>query len=263
MAVIWGLDLNEMQWGKFRGSYMFNQEYHLRRTKMIVYQLAMILTVVSESVGTAALSDYVDQQDGISTRSGATAMVQNNDIIGVMSYNIFIGIAVATIFGSGFFFDLFWPERQESRAVKTAWKISSVVISFMALADAIAITVVVATHRAYITGVSPSEAEYWFAANGKPNPIYRGNAYCVASAVILWPGVVASFASTYIMWKSLAHNDRYGPKSSSNTKGEDLEMDRTSASFDGHAHGDTQTTSLTNEQKKTAALTTPAVPITT
>jgi hypothetical protein len=56
MPVIWGLNLKEMQWGKFKGSYMFNQVYHLRRTKMIVYQIAMILCVVSESVGTAALS---------------------------------------------------------------------------------------------------------------------------------------------------------------------------------------------------------------
>jgi hypothetical protein len=56
MAVIWGLDLREMQWGKFKGSYMFNQDYYLRRTKMIIYQIAMILCVVSESVGTAALS---------------------------------------------------------------------------------------------------------------------------------------------------------------------------------------------------------------
>lgn len=56
MAVIWGLDLHEMQWSKFRSSYMFNRIYHLRRCKMIVYQLAMILCVCSESVGTAALS---------------------------------------------------------------------------------------------------------------------------------------------------------------------------------------------------------------
>lgn len=56
MAVIWGLDLKEMQWGKFKNSYMWNNEYHLRRTKFIVYQLAMIFCVVSESLGTAALS---------------------------------------------------------------------------------------------------------------------------------------------------------------------------------------------------------------
>ena len=56
MVVIWGLDLREMQWSKFKSSYMFNTTYHLRRSKMIVYQIAMILCVCSESVGTAALS---------------------------------------------------------------------------------------------------------------------------------------------------------------------------------------------------------------
>lgn len=57
--VIWGLDLKEMQWGKFKGSYMFNKIYHLRRTKMIVYQMAMIFMVVSESIGTDALSGTI------------------------------------------------------------------------------------------------------------------------------------------------------------------------------------------------------------
>lgn len=56
MAVIWGLDLNEMQWRKFKGSYMWSNQYHLRRSKFIVYQLAMILCVVSESLGTDVLS---------------------------------------------------------------------------------------------------------------------------------------------------------------------------------------------------------------
>jgi hypothetical protein len=87
------------------------------------------------------LPDYVDQQGGIYLRSQGRANVHNNDIVGIFSYNIFVGIAVATIFGSGFFFDLFWPERHETPAVKMAWKISSVVVSFMAFADAIALTV--------------------------------------------------------------------------------------------------------------------------
>ena len=86
-------------------------------------------------------TDYVDQQDGITTRSHTQAHVHNDDFVGIASYNIFVGIAVATIFGSGFFFDLFWPERRESKSVRLAWKICSVVVSFMALADAIALTV--------------------------------------------------------------------------------------------------------------------------
>ncbi|CZT40771.1 uncharacterized protein RSE6_00422 [Rhynchosporium secalis] len=212
MAIIWGLDLREIQWRKFKGSHMFSPIYHLQKTKMIVYQIAMILCVCSESVGTASLSDYVDQQDGISRRSGGRARIHNNDIVGIFSYNIFVGIAVATIFGSGFFFDLFWPERRESLSVKWAWKISSVVVSIMALADAVALTVIVATYSAHISGVSPEEAAVWFQSNPKPDRVYRHYSYNVGSVVLLWPGVVASFASTYIMWKSIQHNDIHGPK---------------------------------------------------
>jgi hypothetical protein len=83
----------------------------------------------------------VDQQDGITTRTGARVKVHNNDIVGIFSYNIFVGIAVATIFGSGFFFDLFWPQRKESTSVRIAWKICSLLVSVMALADALALTV--------------------------------------------------------------------------------------------------------------------------
>lgn len=54
--VIWGLDLKEIQWSKFKSSYMWNGDYHLRRTKFIVYQCALIFCVVSESLGTSALS---------------------------------------------------------------------------------------------------------------------------------------------------------------------------------------------------------------
>lgn len=240
--VIWGLDLKEIQWGRFKGSYMFNQVYHLRRTKMIVYQIAMIMCVISESVGTAALSDYVDQQDGIEIRHPG-AHVHNDDFIGIASYNIWVGIAVATIFGSGFFFDLFWPERTETRSVRLAWKISSVVVSFMAFADAIALTVIVATKKSYITGVTPELAHTLFSQNGPPNPVYRHNAECVASAVLLWPGMVASFASTYIMWKSHQHDDIYGPKAaaSRNTKSEeagsmDLPNSNTGSSTKGNVN---------------------------
>ena len=151
MTVIWGLDLREMQWAKFKSSYMFNTEYHLRRSKMIVYQIAMILCVCSESVGTAALSEYVDQQEFVAGQDHL-AVVYNDDFVGIMSYNIFVGVAVATIFGAAFFFDLFWPERHESPSVHLAWKICAVIMCVMGLADALAMTVIVATKSAYLSG---------------------------------------------------------------------------------------------------------------
>lgn len=52
-----------------------------------------------------------------------------------------MGIAVATVFGAGFFFDLFFPERTETRGVKLAWKISAVAVCIGTLADAIAMSV--------------------------------------------------------------------------------------------------------------------------
>lgn len=56
MTVLWGLDLHEIQWSKFQSSSIFSPDYHLRRTKMITYQLAMIFSICSEAVGTAALT---------------------------------------------------------------------------------------------------------------------------------------------------------------------------------------------------------------
>ncbi|RQM06300.1 hypothetical protein DH86_00001101, partial [Scytalidium sp. 3C] len=154
---------------------------------------------------------YVDQQTYVAELSGGRATVHNDDFIGIASYNIFVGIAVATIFGAAFFFDLFWPERYESTAVRLAWKICSLVVSIMALADVLALTVIVASHSAYITGVSATEAERLRTTISYPPYPYRKNPKCVASAVILWPGMIASFASTYLMWTSQIHDDSHGP----------------------------------------------------
>lgn len=100
MAVIWGLDLHDMQWSKFKSSYMFgNTDYHMRRTKFIIYQCAMIFLVVSESLGTAVLSDYIDQQSALEKRFPGIN-VYNDDYVGIASYNIFVGVFAAIVFGA-------------------------------------------------------------------------------------------------------------------------------------------------------------------
>jgi len=201
-----------MQWWKFKSSYMWNKDYHLRRTKFIVYQLAMICTVVSESLGTAALSDYVDQQDFVAKNSpGAT--VHNDNFVGMASYNIFVGIYVATIFGSAFFFDLFWPERKEAPGVKLAWRVCSIFACLLTLASALGLTVIVATKSAYVTGTDSATATRLLAEYGGSPLRYRDNGRAIASVVFEWPGMVATIASTWILWHSLQHIDAYGPKS--------------------------------------------------
>jgi len=185
--VVWGLDLAEIQWSKFKSSYMWNSDYHLRRTKFIVYQCALIFCVVSESLGTDVLSNYVDQQRYIQSRN-SQANQYNNDYVGIASYNIWCGVFTAFVFGAAFFFDLFWPERHENKSVRLAWKICGVLAVVFGLADAIAYTVIVALRSAYVTGVGQDEADRLVAgADGYPM-VYRLNPRAVASVVILWPG---------------------------------------------------------------------------
>ncbi|KAI1002445.1 hypothetical protein K3495_g5757 [Podosphaera aphanis] len=213
MVVVWGLDLREIQLSKLKSSYMFSHEYHLRRTKMVAYQSAMILCVCSESLGTRALSNYVDLRHNIFTRSNGQAVMHVRDIVTIMSCNILIGIAVATIFGSGFFFDLFWPERVESRGIKLTWRISSVAICIAALAVAVIMTIIVATRSASLSGIIPQDIGSYFEAYPNPNPVYRKNPYCLAAIIFLWLGVIASIFSSYAMHKTIVHNNKHGPKS--------------------------------------------------
>jgi len=208
MPVIWGLDLREIQLWKFKSSYMFNTEYYLRREKMIVYQIAMIFCVCSESVGTAALSEYVDQQDFVE-RMNNKALVYNDDFVGIASYNIFVGIYVATIFGSGFFFDLFWPERYESPSIRFAWKVCSILAVVFCLGAALGLTIIVATKHAYITGIGSELATELLKQSSKnPSLIYRHNAKAIASTVLLWIGLVGTVGSCFLMFKSHFHDDK-------------------------------------------------------
>jgi hypothetical protein len=221
MVVIWGLDLKEMQWAKFKSSYMWNNLYFQRRRRFGVYQLAMILCVVSESLGTDALSskpkffniyipfspnrvqrccqipidhyvtntvaDYTDQQAHVEQDSGKLVSIRNNDIVGSFSYNIFVGVYVATIFGAAFFFDLFWPERKEIPSVQLAWKICSVLTVCFALSSAILLTVVLTTHRAALTDALLGDD-----IKLSPPLLYKKNGEAIASLVLIWLGWLAT-----------------------------------------------------------------------
>ncbi|KAF2725019.1 hypothetical protein K431DRAFT_216727 [Polychaeton citri CBS 116435] len=194
--IIWGLDLAEIQWSKFANSNMWNNKYHLRRTKFIVYQLAMIFCVVSESLGTAALSNYLDAQNFV-WRHNNRAVVHNNNYIGAASYNIFAGVFNAFIFGAAFFFDLFWPERYESKNVRIAWKVCAVLATVFVCASAFTLTIITATQEAYISGV-PAEVgrqinEQFHKAGGAPLK-YRNCGRALAAVVFIWPGFVCTFA---------------------------------------------------------------------
>lgn len=199
MAVIWGLDLHDMQWSKFKSSYMFkNRDFHLRRTKFVAYQCAMILCVVSESLGTAVLSDYVDQQSYLQRRFPDLNLF-NDDYVGIASYNIFIGVMIATVFGAAFFFDLFFPLRYEPAWVQWTWQGCAVFLCVAGLADALAYTVIVSLRGVVVTGnqdldrIQDTQLLRELAEESSKTPIfYKNSGRAVASVVLLWLGWVAT-----------------------------------------------------------------------
>ncbi|KAL9094752.1 MAG: hypothetical protein Q9165_003023 [Trypethelium subeluteriae] len=167
----------------------------------------MITTVVSESLGTDTLSDYVQQEDYLSHR-GYTEL--NNNFIGIASYNIFNGIYIATIFGGGFFFDLFWPARAESPSVRVAWKVCGILACFSCAATAIAMTYIVVTGHATIPAQVPPQVLAGL-PKSKDAPLrYRDSGRAMASAMLLWPGLLFTIASTILLWFANNHNEVYG-----------------------------------------------------
>ncbi|KXL42119.1 hypothetical protein M433DRAFT_72222 [Acidomyces richmondensis BFW] len=189
--IVFGLDLGQMQWSAFKSSNMFgNRDYHLRRTKFIVYQCALIFCVVSESLGTNVLSDYIDQQQFIQSRAPGS-YEYNNNYVGAASYNIFAGIYVAFIFGAAFFLDLFWPGRYESKSVRIAWKTTGFLAVLIHLASAITLTCITFIGSAYITGIGQSRARHLLSEFKKDGGVplrYSHNGRAIAAVVFVWLG---------------------------------------------------------------------------
>lgn len=197
MVVIWGMDLREMKWSNFKSSYMFgNTDYHMRRTKFVIYQLAMIFLVVSESLGTAVLSDYIDQQDTLQKRF-PNITVYNNDFVGIASYNVFVGIFAAFVFGAAFFFDLFFPERYEPRWVQNLWMGCAIFTCLAATGDALAYTVILCLRGEHVENFTPNDPGLQQDLNRASNStpiLYRNSGRAVASVVFLWLGWAFSIA---------------------------------------------------------------------
>lgn len=213
MPVLWGLDLKEIHPRKFASGYMWNKVYHLRRTKFIVYQLAMILCVVSEACGTAALDHYRSAHKQVKNAKIPGVSEYSGDFIGVASYNIFNGIYVAFIFGAAFFFDLIWPERREDRGIRWAWKICAISTIISTLASALGMTIVFATRSSIIYGTSEQSkaVAQWLRDTGADPLRYKDNKLAIASIAMLWPGWVACIAACIVLWMGDAYVTRNGP----------------------------------------------------
>jgi len=233
--VIWGLNLKEITWSKFGNQNMWSNRYHLRRTKFIIYQLAMIFCVVSESLGTAAMTDYLDQSEYIHQLDN-NALEYNNDYVGIASYNIFAGVFVAFVFGSAFFFDLIWPERHESPGVRLAWRTCSILAILFEGGAAFALTIITARGAASVSGVGTARA-IDLLRQAKYSPlVYRENHRAIAAIVFIWPGWLFVTASTVLLWLSMGNEDRHGTTLAAHIRGDKAGVESVPGSHGDETH---------------------------
>lgn len=91
-------------------------------------------------------------------------------------------------------FDLFWPERHESKSVMIAWKTGGVLSCIFYLANALWFTVIAARNCGYFRGASHQYGQSLlsqFTKDGGTPLCYRHNPRIVASAVFVWLGFIS------------------------------------------------------------------------
>ncbi|KAG7092025.1 hypothetical protein E1B28_008407 [Marasmius oreades] len=200
MPVIWGFDLSEMHWSAFGHANMFDRRWHLRRERFVVYQLAMLICLAAECTATYSLDKYEDLQKHVEAWSGHRAHLFNNDIIDAEITTIVFCVMVATLFGADFFFLLFFPRRRYPAWYTITKKIFAVVITAGVFAAAVLSTVIVARNSATISGVSAEEAKSLTDLYFRPPLQYNKWAVNIAYVCVLWPGFLATAASTVILF---------------------------------------------------------------
>jgi len=200
--IIWGLDLRNIHYSAFKSSNMFDKRYYLRPERFVIYQLAMVLTVVSECLATYSLDRYLQIQKDIEAFQPGSSYY-NNDIVGCAGLSIFAGVFTATVFGTMFFFNLFWPALPESKLWSRIKYAGSIFATLCVFAAALASTIVVATRSAYLIP-APGQSESLSSLYSHPKPPFKYSSYAfnIGWIVLMWIGLVFTALSTYYVFKA-------------------------------------------------------------
>ena len=200
--LIRNMSRHDVQWTKFKSSYMYNKIYYLRRTKFVVYQLATNMVNVVQGLGFAVLrgtfSDSCDRSGligdsieyhGLRNKDVLgfpSARIHTGDVVASFAFSTFSGVFLGLLFGAAVFFDLFWPEREEARCIQWTWKLGAAAASVFQLAASLATTVVVGTRGVHIYGVSMEEDNI-IRMSWKGTPlVYRQEKRALAAVVTCW-----------------------------------------------------------------------------
>ncbi|GAA5863645.1 hypothetical protein JCM8547_003679 [Rhodosporidiobolus lusitaniae] len=212
--VIWGFDLSEMSFHAFKTKELMDPRWHLRKERVIAYQVAMLVCLAAECCATYSLSKYEDLQGHIETRF-PPAHVYQNDIIDLEIVTIVMCVMVACLYGADFFFLVQFPKRTYPAWYQKTKKAAAVTVTSGVLAAAVGLTVVVARNSAQIQHVSQDIADAAAAYYFRPPLRYRDWAVNIAALCLLWPGWVACVVATIFMFMAADYDALHGTAPSS------------------------------------------------
>ncbi|BGP20151.1 hypothetical protein JCM10213_000764 [Rhodosporidiobolus nylandii] len=207
--VIFGFDLSEMSFHAFKTAEMMDKQYHLRKERIIAYQLAMLVCLAAECCATYSLSKYEDLQGHIETNFPPAHLYQN-DIIDMEILTIVMCVMVACLFGADFFFLVQFPRQTYPQWYQKTKKALAVTVTSGVLAAAIGFTVVVARNSAKIEHVSQEIADAAAAYYYRPPLTYRKWAVNIAALCLLWPGWVFCVISTIYLFIAADYDYLHG-----------------------------------------------------
>ncbi|ORY88441.1 hypothetical protein BCR35DRAFT_254052, partial [Leucosporidium creatinivorum] len=107
---ILGFNLGDMSWRKFGTKSLMQRGWKWRRERVVLYQLAIILSITAEAIATYSLTKYATHQINIQNAFPGTYYGQN-DLINSGIAAIVPSILVAFCFGTAFFFLAQYPRK--------------------------------------------------------------------------------------------------------------------------------------------------------
>ncbi|GAA6017742.1 hypothetical protein JCM10207_000481 [Rhodosporidiobolus poonsookiae] len=207
--VIWGFPLGEMSFGAFSTKSLMDPKWHLRKERIIFYQLAMLVCLAAECCTTYSLSKYEDLQTHIEDNF-PPAHVYQNDLIDLEIVLIVMCVMVACLFGADFFFLAQFPKRRYPWWYQQTKKACAVTITSGVLAAAIGMTIIVSRNAAKIEHVPQYVADAATALYYRPPLEYRKWAVNWAAVGLIWPGWIFCVISTIFMFMAADYDRIHG-----------------------------------------------------
>ncbi|KAH6899363.1 hypothetical protein BKA70DRAFT_1115523 [Coprinopsis sp. MPI-PUGE-AT-0042] len=182
----------------------------------------MLTGLAGECCATYSLAKYDDLRDNIHCASlanlnpqfsgGLPAWLDSTDIYAAQVVTIVFCVLVATVYGTDFFFLLFFPGRRYPGWYHAAKLVVASIVTLGMAAAAIMSTIVISAGSAIVTGGSTSEIASLIDRFSHPPLLYRSWDVNIAWLVLLWIAFISTVASTMIMYIATKHDRQHGPE---------------------------------------------------